>query len=61
MQYDYYRLEDGSCMILDEKNSIVVGRTPDVTSAELQVRRLGLITDEDYAEMTHDEYVKFLT
>lgn len=61
MQYDYYLLEDGSCVILDEKNFIVVDRARDPTSAESKIWRLESITDRDYAEMAHDDYVKFIS
>ena len=61
MQYDYYLLEDGSCVILDEKNFIVVDRARDPASAESKIWRLESITDKDYAEMAHDDYVKFIS
>ena len=61
MQYDYYLLEDGSCVILDEKNFIVVDRARDPASAESKIWRLESITDRDYAEMAHDDYVKFIS
>ena len=61
MQYDYYILEDGSCVILDEKNFIVVDRARDPASAESKIWRLESITDRDYAEMAHDDYVKFIS
>lgn len=61
MQYDYYLLEDGSCVILDEENYIVVDRARDPTSAESKIWRLESITDRDYAEMAHDDYVKFIS
>ena len=61
MQYDYYLLEDGSCVILDEKNFIVVDRARDPASAESKIWRLETITDRDYAEMAHDDYVKFIS
>ena len=61
MQYDYYLLEDGSCVILDEKNFIVVDRARDPASAESKIWRLESITDRDYAEMAHEDYVKFIS
>lgn len=61
MQYDYYLLEDGSCVILDEKNFIVVDRARDPASAESKIWRLESITDRDYAEMAHDDYVKLIS
>ena len=61
MQYDYYLLEDGSCVILDEKNFIVVDRARDPASAESKIWRLESVTDKDYAEMAHDDYVKFIS
>ena len=61
MQYDYYILEDGSCVILDEKNFIVVDRAHDPASAKSKIWRLESITNRDYAEMTHDDYVKFIS
>ena len=61
MQYDYYLLEDGSCVILDEKNFIVVDRARDPASAESKIWRLESITDKDYGEMAHDDYVKFIS
>ena len=61
MQYDYYLLEDGSCVILDEKNFIVVDRARDPASAESKIWRLESITGKDYAEMAHDDYVKFIS
>ena len=61
MQYDYYLLEDGSCVILDEKNFIVVDRARDPASAESKIWRLESITDREYAEMAHDDYVKFIS
>ena len=61
MQYDYYLLEDGSCVILDEKNFIVVDRARDPASAESKIWRLESVTDREYAEMAHDDYVKFIS
>ena len=61
MQYDYYLLEDGSCVILDEKNFIVVDRARDPASAESKIWRLESITDREYAEMAHDDYVKLIS